>query len=171
MNRFKNWERCDACYSSDGTYVTVFGTRYMCSACTGTGRVPTQLIDMRHLRDCIAARGINADLYMSGGNCATIGIGDDIPETGDPHTYGGDYAYFVGVGTYHNGVALRDELSAGSDEYFHVPTPNAEDGTPQFPHDPYAICIGDNEHVEAFAARIADQYAQLVAAHQLTPTS
>lgn len=168
MRRIPDTILCEECYSSDGNYVTAFGTRYMCSYCMGRGYVPNPIIDIRHLRDCIAAHGIAADLYMSGGNCATIGIGGIVPATDDPHTFGGDYAYLVGVGSYHNGIAHRDELGAGSDEYFHIATPNAPDGTPQFPHDPYALCINENETAQHFARRIVAAYAQLRTAHPVT---
>ena len=160
MNRYPNSTICPDCAESLDTD---------CPDCGGYGTVTNPTIDMRYLRDCIAAYNVPADLYMSGGNCATIGIGGFVPATDDPYTFGGDFAYLVGVGYYPDGTAHRDELGAGSDEYFHVATPNAPDGSPQFPRDPYAIVIRDDETVEMFAGRIAAQYAALTRDHHRDP--
>ena len=161
MNRYPNLISCEDCCEPLSTD---------CPDCGAYGSYPNPTIDMQHLRDCIAGFNVPADLYMSGGGCATIGIGGIVPESDDPYTFGGDYAYLVGVGYYDDRTAHRVELGAGSDEYFHVPTPNAPNGTPQFPHDPYAICIGDDETVEDFAGRIAGEYAALTRAHHLRTT-
>jgi hypothetical protein len=86
-----------------------------------------------------------------------------------PDGSGAGFAYLVGPGYYPDGTAHRDELSAGADDYYHVATPNLPNGTPQFPRDPYTICMGDDETVEDFAGRIAAQYAALTRDHHRDP--
>jgi hypothetical protein len=68
-----------------------------CPDCGGYGTIPNPIVDMRHLRDCIAGYGVPADLYMSGGNVATIGVGAYIAY---PDGSGAGFAYLVGPGYY-----------------------------------------------------------------------
>ena len=162
MNRYPNATTCPDCSESIDTD---------CPDCGGYGTIANPIVDMRHLRDCIAGYGVPADLYMSGGNVATIGVGGIVTATDDPYTFGGDFAYLVGPGYYPDGTAHRDEISAGADEYFHVATPilSQGDGPPRFPYDPYSIIMADDETVEAFAGRIAAQYAALTRDHHRDP--
>lgn len=155
MNRHPHHITCEICEGTGRYQLDYPAINEVCEDCDGTGRTINPHVDMRHLRDLLAAEGIDAELYMSGGNCATIGVGEQRPNSDYPddpdYT---DNAFNVGVGSYHDGVAHREELSAGiSDSAWHdLTAPNT-----------YNVECGDDS-AEAFAARIITAYNAYAAA-------
>ncbi len=123
-----------------------------CNWCGGHGTIENPIICLRTLRDLIARNGIHAVLYMSGGNCATIGLG----ETRDDGN-GTYFAYLIGPGTYSSRTAYRDEVSAGPD----YDTLNWTEPT----YHGYCVGMRDDDTLADFASRIIDAYRRFTADH------
>lgn len=117
------------------------------------------MISMRELERAIAAEGVPACLYQSGGGCATIGVGNPAPSLDYPQD-GDDFPYAVGVGNYWTDSAHPEELGSGP---AHCPSHYWQ--LPGWDPDAYETEMWDGETVKEYAARIAAAYKRFAAAY------
>lgn len=111
---------------------------------TPTFDVRDRTVDLRALTQAIIAQGVEAQLFQSGGMCATIGIGPLSPSFYYDEDSATDFPYLVGPGNYYDCTAWRGECSSG---------PNRDASK-----DEWETQIGETESVEDYAQRLVAAY-------------